>query len=163
MYSIRLAGRDHLGIAVQVWGRLAAGLDRGQVGELAGDLLAVWLVIAADLPDGSADAFAGMRAPCPELLVGGGCRWRLGVEDVLRVLLEQRIGRRAGAEVAGFGRSGSPGQDVDLVEVEQALCARRRDDAAFQVPVGPFQSDESSGPMGACLVTFGQGTFGATS
>jgi len=75
----------------------------GQPGELAGDLLAVWLVISADLPDGGAGAFADMRAPCPELLVGGGCRWRLGVEDVLRVLLEQRVGGSAGAEVAGFG------------------------------------------------------------
>src|SRR5580700_9316841 len=63
----------------------------GQVSKLAGDLLAVWLVIPADLPDGGADAFADMRAPCPELVVGCGCRWRLGVKDVLRVLLKQRV------------------------------------------------------------------------
>ena len=87
----------------------------GQVSKLAGDLLAVWLVIPADLPDGSADAFADMRAPCPELVVGCGCRRRLGVEDVLRVLLKQRVDGGAGAEIAGFGRSGPPGQDVNLV------------------------------------------------
>jgi len=57
----------------------------GQVGKLAGDLLAVWLVLPA------------------ELLVGGGCCWWLGVEEVLRVLLQQRIDGGAGAEVAGFG------------------------------------------------------------
>ena len=34
----------------------------GRLSKLAGDLLAVWLVIAADLPDGSADAFANMYA-----------------------------------------------------------------------------------------------------
>jgi hypothetical protein len=62
----------------------------GQVSKLAGDLLAVRLVLPTDLPDGSAGAFAGMRAPCPELLVGGGCRWRLGVEDVLRLRDLQR-------------------------------------------------------------------------
>src|SRR6266566_10092403 len=84
----------------------------GQPGELAGDLLAVWLVISADLPDGGAGAFADMRAPCPELVVGCGCRWRLGVEDVLRVLLKQRIDGGAGAEMAGFGRSGPPSEDV---------------------------------------------------
>ena len=63
----------------------------GQVSKLAGDLPAVWLVLPADLPDGDADAFADLRPPCPELVVGGGCQWRLGVEDVLRVLLQQRI------------------------------------------------------------------------
>jgi hypothetical protein len=87
----------------------------GQVSELAGDLLAVWLVIPADLADGSADAFADMRAPCPELVGGCGCRWRLGVKDVLGVLLKQRIDGSAGAEIAGLGRSGPPGQDVNLV------------------------------------------------
>jgi hypothetical protein len=66
----------------------ASGLD-GCVP--APDALTVWLVLPADLPDGSADAFADMCAPCPELTVGGGCRWWLGVEDVLGVLLEQRI------------------------------------------------------------------------
>jgi hypothetical protein len=90
-------------------------LTVGQVSELAGDLLAVWLVLPADLPDGNADTFADMRAPCPELLIGGGCRWRLGVEDVLRILLEQRIDGRAGAEVAGFGRSWPGDKDVNLV------------------------------------------------
>ena len=39
-------------------------LAAGQVGELAGDLLAVWLVLPADLTDGDADTFADMRAPC---------------------------------------------------------------------------------------------------
>jgi hypothetical protein len=58
---------------------------------MAGDLLAVWLVLPAVFPDGDADAFADLRAPCPELVVGGGCRWWLGAEDVLRVLLQQRI------------------------------------------------------------------------
>ena len=81
-------------------------LTVGKVSKVAGDLLAVWLVIPADLPDGDADAFADVCAPCPELLVGGGCRWRLGVEDVLRVLLQQRVDGSAGAAVAGFGRSG---------------------------------------------------------
>ncbi len=90
-------------------------LTVGQVSKLAGDPLAVWLVIPADLPDGSADALADMGAPCPELVVGRGCRWRLGVEDVLRVLLKQRIDGSAGAEIAGFGRSGPPDQDVNLV------------------------------------------------
>ena len=84
-------------------------LTVGQVSELAGDLLAVWLVLPADLTDGDADTFADMRAPCPELLVGCGCRRWLGVEDVLRVLLQQRIDGSAGAEIAGFGRSGPPG------------------------------------------------------
>src|SRR6266702_7235480 len=87
----------------------------GQVSKLAGDLLAVWLVIPADLPDSSADAFAHMCAPCPELVVGCGYRWRLGVKDVLRVLFKQRLDGSAGAEIAGFGRSGPPGQDVNLV------------------------------------------------
>jgi hypothetical protein len=45
-------------------------LTVGQVSKLAGDLLTVWLVIPADLPDGDADAFADMRAPCPR----GGVR-----------------------------------------------------------------------------------------
>src|SRR5208282_6558985 len=98
--------------------------------------------------DGSADAFADMRAPCPELVVGCGCRWWLGVEDVLRVLLKQRIDGSAGAEMAGFGRSGPPDQDVNLVEVEQALCARRRDDASFEVPVGPGDPARVRGPVG---------------
>src|SRR5271169_3179709 len=69
-------------------------LTVGQVSKLAGDLLAVWLVLPADLPDGSADAVADMGAPCPELVVGRGRRWWLGVEDVLRVLLQQRIDGR---------------------------------------------------------------------
>src|SRR5690349_659042 len=98
-------------------------LTVGQAGELAGDLLAVWLVLPADLPDGDAGAVADLRAPCPELGVGGRCRWRLGVEDVLRVLLQQRIDGGTEAAVAGFGRSGPPGQDVDLVQVEKALRA----------------------------------------
>src|ERR1700759_528483 len=34
----------------------------GQVGKLAGDLLAVWLVLPADLPDGDAGAFADLRS-----------------------------------------------------------------------------------------------------
>jgi hypothetical protein len=57
-------------------GRVPApdALAVGQVSKVAGDLLAVWLVIAADLPDDDTDAFADVRAPCPELLVGGGCR-----------------------------------------------------------------------------------------
>ena len=87
----------------------------GQVGKLAGDLLAVWLVLPADLPDGDAGAFADLRHAL------NSSSERLGVEDVLRVLLQRRIDGRAGAEVAGFGRSGPPGQDVDLVQVEQAL------------------------------------------
>jgi hypothetical protein len=75
-------------------------LTVGQVSELAGNLLAVQLVIPTDLPDESAGALADMRAPCPELIVGrGGRRW-LGVEDVLRILLKQRIEAAAGAEVA---------------------------------------------------------------
>ena len=77
----------------------ASGLD-GCVP--APDALTVWLVLPADLPDGSADAFADMCAPCPELTVGGGCRWWLGVEDVLGVFLEQRIEGGARAEVAGW-------------------------------------------------------------
>ena len=111
-------------------------LTVGQVSKLAGDLLAVWLVIAAVLPDEGASAFADMCAPCPELVVGCGCRRRFGVENILRVLLEQCIDGGTGAEVAGFGRSRPSGEDVDLVEVEQALRSRSRDDTALKVPVG---------------------------
>jgi hypothetical protein len=90
----------------------------GQAGKLAGDLFAVGLVIAAVFSDESADALADVRAPCPELVVGCGCRWWLGIEGVLCILFEQRIDGAAGAEVAGFGRSWPPGQDVNLVQVE---------------------------------------------
>jgi hypothetical protein len=70
---------------------------------LAGDLLAVGLIIPADFPDGKADAVADMRAPCPELVIRCGGRWRLDVEGVLGILLKQRIDGAAGAEVARFG------------------------------------------------------------
>ena len=54
--AVAASGRD---------GRVPApdALTVGQVSKLAGDLLAVWLVIPADLPDGSADSFAHMCAP----------------------------------------------------------------------------------------------------
>jgi len=100
-----------------------------QASKLVGYLLAVRLVLPADLPDEGAGALADMCAPCPELVVGYRCRQRLGVEDVLRILLKQRIDGGAGTDVAGFGRSWPPGKDVDLVQVEQALCSRCRDDA----------------------------------
>jgi hypothetical protein len=61
-------------------------------------LFAVRLIIPADLADEGADALADVRAPCPELVVGCRRRWWLGVEDVLCVLLEQRIDGAAGAE-----------------------------------------------------------------
>ena len=74
-------------------------LTVGQASKLAGDPLAVRLVIPADLPDEYAYALADLRAPCPELIVGcGGRRW-LGVEGVLRIRLEQRIDGAAGAKV----------------------------------------------------------------
>ncbi len=78
------------------------GLTVAQASKLAGDLLAVGLVIPADLPDEGGGAFADMRAPCPELIVGCGGRRGLGVEDVLRILLKQRIDGVAGANIAGF-------------------------------------------------------------
>jgi hypothetical protein len=86
-------------------------------------------------------------APGPELIVGGGCRRWLGVEDVPRILLEQRIDGAAGADVAGFGRSWPVGEDVNLVEVEQALCSPRRGDAAFHVPVGTGDPARVRGPV----------------
>ena len=45
-------------------------LTVGQASKLAGDLLAVRLVIQADLPDESVGALADMRAPCCEFVVG---------------------------------------------------------------------------------------------
>ncbi len=101
-------------------------LTVGQASKLVGDLLAVRLVIPADLPDESASALADARAPCPELIVGCGGRRRLGVEGVLRILLEQRIDGPPGAEVAGFGRSGPPGEGVNLVEVASMAMSMAR-------------------------------------
>ncbi len=65
----------------------------------------------------------------------------------MRVLLKERIDGAAGAEVAGFGRSWPSCEDVDLIEVEQALCSRCRDDTPFKVPVGASEPARVRGPV----------------
>jgi len=47
-------------------------LTVGWTSELTRDLFAVGLVIPADFTGGRADAFADMRAPCLELVIGCG-------------------------------------------------------------------------------------------
>src|SRR5258708_39019417 len=65
----------------------------------------------------------------------------------MRVLLKERIDGAAGAEVAGFGRSWPSCEDVDLLEAEQALCSRCRDDTPFKVPVGASAPASAPGPV----------------
>jgi hypothetical protein len=122
-------------------------LTIGHVGELAGDLLAVRLVIAADLADKGAGAVAGASAPCGELVGGCGYRQWLELEDVFGALPEQRIDGAAVAADAGFGRSWPAGKDVDLIEIEQALGPRRCDDAPVDVPVGTSDPAGVRGPV----------------
>src|SRR6266699_3664769 len=81
----------------------------GHAGELAGDLLAVRLVVPADLPDESASMIADSLAPGADLISRcGDGRW-LSAEDLLRILREQRVDG-AGAADAGFGGAWSPGE-----------------------------------------------------
>src|SRR5260370_3360200 len=65
----------------------------------------------------------------------------------MRVRIKERIDGAAGAEVAGFGRSWPSCEAVDLIEVEQALCSRCRDDTPFKVPVGASQPARAPGPV----------------
>ena len=101
-------------------------LTVGQASKLVGDLLAVRLVIPADLPDESASALADARAPCPnsssDAEADGGSASRVSCA----YFFEQRIDGPPGAEVAGFGRSGPPGEGVNLVEVASMAMSMAR-------------------------------------
>lgn len=74
-----------------------------EVGELAGDLFAVRLVMPADFPDEVAGVLANSGAPGADLISGCGYRQWLGRENLLRVLLEQRVDGAAGAACVGVG------------------------------------------------------------
>ncbi len=63
-------------------------LTVGQASKLAGDLLAFRLVLTTDLPDKCSGALADISAPRPGFVVGCEYHRWLGIEDVLRILLE---------------------------------------------------------------------------
>ena len=73
----------------------------GQVGELASDLLAVRLVLSADLPDQVPGMLTDSRAPCAGLISGRGYRQGLSPENLLRILLKERVDGAAGTADLG--------------------------------------------------------------
>jgi hypothetical protein len=97
------------------WVPAPDALTVGQASELAGDLPAMRFVIPAGLSNESASALTDAGSPCPELVIGCGYRRRFDLEDVFRILLEQRIDGAARAAVVSFGRSWPSGEDVDLI------------------------------------------------
>ena len=68
----------------------------GQIGELAGELAAVRLVRASDLPNPGFDVLADLCPPCADLIGGRGYRRWLNFEKLLGIPLEERIYRATG-------------------------------------------------------------------